>query len=63
MVDIAATIIAFAAHLEDPQTDALSKAVDRSWLDSSGTPTTDGIALVAALSDQSGTRTTFRNVG
>ncbi len=61
MADIAATIIAFAAHLEDPRTDPLIKAVDRSWLDASGAPTTDGIALVSALSDQSGTRTTLRN--
>ncbi len=61
MVDVAATIIAFATHLGDPLTDPLIKAVERSWLDSSGAPTMDGVALVSALSDQAGTRTTFRN--
>lgn len=61
--DAAATIIAFASHLENPSKDPRHKAQERRWLDEHGRPTNDGLALAAALSDQSGTRTSFRNIG
>lgn len=62
MMDVKATILAFAAHLEGPMTDPMTKALQRDWLDQTGAPTADGIALVSALTDQDGTRTVFRNI-
>ena len=61
--DVETTILSFATHLEDPRSDPHRKARDRRWLDESGRATRDGIALVSALVDQTGTRTSFRNIG
>lgn len=57
-------IIFFAAQLvaNCSHHDAIDFARQRSWLDRAGNATLEGRALVAALSEQNGTRTTFRNV-
>mgnify|MGYP005851911719 CR=1 FL=1 len=57
-------ILSLAAHLEDgdPSAAALEAARQRGWIDPAGTPTQDGRRLAAALAEQAGTRTVFRNV-
>jgi len=62
MKDAATVIIAFAGQLADPRKDARSKALERSWIDTAGRPTPDGLALHAALMDQAETRSTLRNI-
>ena len=44
------------------ETDALNAARARHWLDEAGAPTPEGLDLVAAVSAQIDTRSTFRNI-
>ncbi|MFN3260835.1 MAG: hypothetical protein ACE37J_09780 [Pikeienuella sp.] len=44
------------------ETDALSAARARHWLDEAGAPTPEGLDLVAAVSTQTDTRSAFRNL-
>ncbi|MEL6960703.1 MAG: hypothetical protein AAGL89_17325 [Pseudomonadota bacterium] len=59
-VNVTAKIVAFAAHVGNPNRDPVEKACNRGWLDASAAPTQDGMALVSALDEQLGTRSTFR---
>lgn len=61
--DVTPTIVAFTAHLGDPQDDPVRKARERGWICEANAPTGDGLALAEALADQSGTRSTFRHAG
>ncbi|MDG4647422.1 hypothetical protein P6F26_03110 [Roseibacterium sp. SDUM158017] len=59
--DIRSRILAFAAHVgRSTASDAETIARRRDWIDAEGRPTTDGLALVAALGEQAQTRTVFR---
>ncbi len=62
--DVAHKILAVAEHLKDgePPRPAFDVARERGWIDPEGEPTKDGRDLVAALGEQAGTRTVFRNV-
>lgn len=60
--EINSQIVSFACHLDDPRLDGERKAMDRNWIDETGSPTLDGIRLAVALWDQSGTRSCFRGV-
>lgn len=63
--EVAERILKIAQQLADEQPepqDAEDVACDRGWLDDAGEPTQDGRDLVAALGEQSETRTIFRNV-
>ncbi len=58
-------ILGFAQFFVHPVFDTTPFAVARRrrWIDADGRPTQDGVALVRALQDQSGTRTIFLFVG
>lgn len=60
--EIKSQIMSFARHLDDPKLDAERKAMDRNWIDETGSPTLDGIRLAVALWDQLGTRSCLRGV-
>lgn len=44
------------------EADAARAATERRWIDASGAPTQDGLALVKALGDQRTTRTVWRSL-
>jgi hypothetical protein len=60
--EITTRIIAFAQHCGTGQREPEAIARRRGWLDGEGWPTEDGRQLVAALDDQSATRSVFRTV-
>jgi len=60
--DLANRILAFAVHLDTPGGDPRKAAQSRRWLDDSGRPTSDGVALINALTHQDQTRSAFRFV-
>lgn len=62
--EVAERILAVAEYLNDaePRRPAADVARERGWLGPGGEPTPDGRDLVAALMDQAGTRTVFRNL-
>jgi len=61
--DITDRILAFAAHCGQPGRPPRAVAKRRGWISEADTPTEDGRALIAALTDQSATRTVFRGIG
>ena len=60
--DIKDEIVTFARHLGKPDANPERLARARDWLGPDGQPTEDGHALVTALRDQDGTRSTFRYI-
>ena len=60
--DLTDRILSFAAHCGRQGRSARAVAERRGWIDGAGRPTDEGRALIAALLEQSATRTIFRGV-
>ena len=60
--ETAERIVAFATHCGRAETSPEATARSRGWLDGEGWPTDEGRRLVAALDEQSETRTVFRTL-